>query len=399
MSLLPRAHEPTKEKLAYMLAHKADTRAPSIVSCSIVCVGLAVAFVVLRIFSRHFAFQSLVLELSDWFILTALVFFITSCVLIADSTYYGFGRHIIAVTDVRMMVILNICTEVTYCFTMVFIKLSMLALYGRIFPQQSFRIWLWSIGVFLVAWAISGSFSAIFQCTPISFYWNPVEDDGFCINYGLQMLISSIINIITDFVILLLPVPLIWKLHTTKQKKRLLILTFALGSMACIVSLVRLPLTLQLGTDDGSWDSVPATLCSEAELMIGILAVSTPTYQAIIRRYFPRFMLATSSRDQSYAGGGKTPRHILSNHKVTDGQSKGHFYDILLGHRSTSRSEPSHDPSMSYQDSRINVEDVELVVQGYDRSNNTSQDVNSQVHASAAIANDENGAKRPQEFC
>lgn len=52
---------------------------------------------------------------------------------------------------------------------------------------------------------------------------------GYCISYGALLLVCTISNIITDFIILLMPIPLILKLQTSRQKKRLIVFTFGMG--------------------------------------------------------------------------------------------------------------------------------------------------------------------------
>lgn len=120
---------------------------------------------------------------------------------------------------------------------MAFIKLSILKIYGEIFISRRFHICLWIVASFMLVWAVSFSLAAIFQCTPIAYNWNTGISGGHCINYGVVVIAAGALNIITDFTLLLIPIPLVWRLHTSKQKKWQIILTFALGSRYVIYSL------------------------------------------------------------------------------------------------------------------------------------------------------------------
>lgn len=82
----------------------------------------------------------------------------------------------------------------------------------------------------MAGWSISSVIVSIAQCLPIQFGWDPSIPGGFCINYGLLVLVAGIINVVTDFVILGLPIPMILRLWISKRKKRLLLFTFAAGS-------------------------------------------------------------------------------------------------------------------------------------------------------------------------
>ncbi|KAK8005918.1 hypothetical protein PG991_012215 [Apiospora marii] len=248
------AATPSAEQIAYWKAHPEETKVPGIIACASVGAALSTVFVALRLVSQSLLQRRLWLRLSDWFIIAAWVVFVVFCITFAMTTKYGEGRHVLYVTDLHALQIATIIDEVTYCYTMAFIKLSILALYGTIFPSRKFRYILWFIGCVVVCWAITFSFAGIFQCIPISYLWDQ-NTGAFCIKYGVCSLVAAIINIITDFTILGLPIPLVWRLHTPRSKKILLTITFVVGGSACIVSI----------------------------LAVGILAVSIPTYRPLYR--------------------------------------------------------------------------------------------------------------------
>ena len=112
--------------------------------------------------------------------------------------------------------------------TLAAIKVSILLLYHRIFPQRWFRLVLIIVGCILIVWGLVGLLVQIFQCWPIKTQWDP-SVAGHCINYPAYALTLVITNVVTDLVILALPIPLVWRLHTTLKKKLMLIATFAIG--------------------------------------------------------------------------------------------------------------------------------------------------------------------------
>lgn len=57
---------------------------------------------------------------------------------------------------------------------------------------------------------------------------------------------SGFINVASDFVILLLPLPILFRLQTALRKKIRPLLLFGVGLFACIASVVRLVYSLQL---------------------------------------------------------------------------------------------------------------------------------------------------------
>lgn len=148
-----------------------------------------------------------------------------------------------------------------------FLKFSILQLYGSIFVLKRFHMCLWAVATFVAGWMISATGVSIGQCTPIASGWDHTIPGGYCVNYGLLVLVSGVFNVVTDLVILAMPIPLVLRLQISKQKKYLLIFTFAIGSRsvfslvtqsfhtnpflppsACIVSIVRLAFSLIVGS-------------------------------------------------------------------------------------------------------------------------------------------------------
>ena len=70
---------------------------------------------------------------------------------------------------------------------------------------------------------------SILQCLPIAYGWDPAIPNGYCVNYGALVLATNICNIITDFAILILPVPYVLKLNLSAKKKKLVLITFVMG--------------------------------------------------------------------------------------------------------------------------------------------------------------------------
>ena len=111
-----------------------------------------------------------------------------------------------------------------------FFKLSALFLLERIFPGRDFRHALWGIGAFVLAYSLAQTFGIIFTCVPVSAIWN-LSVKGRCINSNDLYLACSSFNIATDFMILGLPMPKLWKLKIPTTQKIQLSLMFALGGM------------------------------------------------------------------------------------------------------------------------------------------------------------------------
>lgn len=109
-------------------------------------------------------------------------------------------------------------------------KVSLLLLYYRLFsPSKPFRRAV-RIGAALVfgQW-FSLTCVTIFQCRPVAAFWNRTIQDARCIDLPRFTVTSGVLNFLTDVLILCLPIPMVWGLHTTNAQKVTLTGIFLLG--------------------------------------------------------------------------------------------------------------------------------------------------------------------------
>lgn len=103
-------------------------------------------------------------------------------------------------------------------------KISILLFLWRIFRvEPKFRIAAWTIGTVLVVWSLITFLLGIFGCHPIKANWNVslyLDTNTHCypkiydvVNY------HGFCNIITDFALLFLPLPMLWRLQMDRKKK------------------------------------------------------------------------------------------------------------------------------------------------------------------------------------
>ena len=124
-----------------------------------------------------------------------------------------------------------ISAEVIYNFAITAIKGSLLYLYHRVFYiSRTFRIMLWITGIFVACYSIAQSFAAIFQCMPVSSNWT-VGKDHYCINVDVGATIIAAFNVLTDFAILILPMPLLFRLQKPMKQKLQIMGMFLLGGL------------------------------------------------------------------------------------------------------------------------------------------------------------------------
>jgi hypothetical protein len=105
----------------------------------------------------------------------------------------------------------------------------MLLQYRRIFPTKKFQIANWLTMAVVISYTIWTVFSSIFMCVPVRAFWS--HEKATCLNQFAVWFTNAAINILTDFAIILLPIPVIQKLNLGKRQKIGLISIFAVGGL------------------------------------------------------------------------------------------------------------------------------------------------------------------------
>ena len=120
-------------------------------------------------------------------------------------------------------------------------KLSLCVLYLRVFDISSWaRRATYSTMAFLTANAIAWLVPTVVVCRPISAYWSLEESGGKCLDYNVFGVWISLPNIITDLMLLVLPLPILWRTRLSIAKRIGLIITFATSSVGIIGPCLRL---------------------------------------------------------------------------------------------------------------------------------------------------------------
>ncbi len=121
--------------------------------------------------------------------------------------------------------------EVLYCVGTSAFKWSALLLFHRIFGSvRRFTIVLWVVAGVILANNIAEIFLSVFQCNPVHKAWEQ-SVPGSCVNIILAACIPGAVNVLCDFITVLLPIPMIWGLHMQLNRKLQLVGIFLLSGL------------------------------------------------------------------------------------------------------------------------------------------------------------------------
>ncbi|KXH51452.1 hypothetical protein CSIM01_08238 [Colletotrichum simmondsii] len=292
-----------------------ESRVASIIGALSCTWALAAIAVALRFLARRI--QSNKLWLEDWLITVSLI---AAAVHVFISIGYmipnGTGKHIwvAPASATRAWAIGLFVSEVAYTVTLSTVKWSTLALYWRIFnARKSIRYYIWAMAGIVLAWFIAVILVTIFQCLPVHAFWarydavNPLSSDQYTCGVDVKMFFkgNSIPNIITDALVVLLPIPYVWKLQLHKAQKFALAGIFALGTFVTVVSMARLNviLSVDLTSPDITWNFIDTIIWTNVEANTAIICACLPCLKPILNLALNGRLKSSIKRSGQNSGG------------------------------------------------------------------------------------------------
>ena len=165
-------------------------------------------------------------------------------------------------------------------------KVSFLLFYQRLFIPTGTRwnaIW-WSIWIvfwFNVLYAISLIITILTGCIGKE---RIVANGGQCFNEYAVLICASVINVISDFMIIVIPVYGIWGLQMPTRRKLKISAIFFVGGLAVISSLVRLGYQVAVAKKKNQSIAIMIlSLLNLTEQFIGVVVSCMPIFPAFYR--------------------------------------------------------------------------------------------------------------------
>ncbi|KAI0006635.1 hypothetical protein F4779DRAFT_629677 [Xylariaceae sp. FL0662B] len=274
----------------------------------VTCLALSIITFGLRIYARKATAAKL------WWDDYWMIFVMVICIAMSASDFvglaYGSGIH---QSDLDEGTVLTF--KKNLYFYMIFwsigvfsVKIGILLFYWRVFHTRGFRIAAIAVGCFSGGIFLSNFFSFTLQCRPVARFWDE-NIAGKCINQHMFYLLSAIINVVGDIAVLALPMPVVWRLHTSRNKKWSLSFLFLLGAFVCIASIFRIVGVFQINVHDFTFSNVAGGLWSTVEVEIGFICANLPAIRPIVFKWF-----GMGSSAAAYASGsGGHRQYGISN--------------------------------------------------------------------------------------
>ncbi|KAK0510708.1 hypothetical protein JMJ35_007140 [Cladonia borealis] len=286
-------------KILYEQQHITDDRSAALIAANVVCVSLAFIAVCMRFTSRRMA--KIKYKADDWLIISGLFFTACEMTCLLLAVRWGFGKHSIADTHPVEMRKIIVAADVIYNGAMGSIKASILVLYHRVFfVSRRFTKMLWAVGIFVFGYSGILGGASLIQCLPLNYIWDR-SVKGFCLRIPIAATILAIFNFLTDIIILVMPMPILWKMQIETKEKYQIMGMFLTGGFVSFCSLYRTVIIHSENWVDPSWDDIPLGVWTMAELGIGVVSACLPTMRPLFVKAMSLFRSSSSESDQQEA--------------------------------------------------------------------------------------------------
>jgi hypothetical protein len=168
---------------------------------------------------------------------------------------HGGGYHIWDVSDLEQIQFKKFCyiATILYCPMALFVKIALLSILTRIFAPYRGKVWfIYTFLGCLCTYYTVALIVKIRMCNPVPYYWlgATLPGGGTCLDQTAALIADSVISLVSDIIILILPLPLTWSLQMSRNKKLRVIGLLSAGGLATAFSLYRLVLVLKRGQSE-----------------------------------------------------------------------------------------------------------------------------------------------------
>ncbi|KAF2641565.1 hypothetical protein P280DRAFT_426256 [Massarina eburnea CBS 473.64] len=294
----------------------------------IVGMVIATALLIIRAYTKVVLVKKITSD--DWCLLMSWIFSIPVQFLITYRAPAGLiGIHAWELTGHQLNTVakITLTTTVLYSPALAFAKLSFLCLYLNLNPGKGFRTGVYLTMLVVIGSCVSIVFSLLLACRPFAKNIDVTVREGQCLNKAALYIATGVLNMITDIMVLILPIPMVLGLKMAKSRKIMVILLFSVGSITCITSAVRVALLPpMLYSKDSSWDTVYPSLWILIEASLIIITGTLPTIRLFLRHVAPALIgnldTAPTSTTHIESVWELHPWKTHDLHEIEDGSSE-----------------------------------------------------------------------------
>ncbi|KAH8887982.1 hypothetical protein GQ53DRAFT_843762 [Thozetella sp. PMI_491] len=263
-----------------------ESNTPMILGAAGFMTGLAVIIASVRFYVRQFILKSFGWD--DWVMVVATLHTITVLACFIGQVQNGAGHHWYDIGIPDEWEALKHWQYAQVCVAIIGVSVVKVSVgFGllRFMKTKWYRRFIISMIAFVVVATIASVGPLLFECHPMYVSWAYIRPVGVCISsesFRAVAELNGIINVVTDFIFVVTPIPTIVQLKVNRKTKISLIAVICLGFLAVATAIVRLVIgNKPWQLSDGPWN-LTFYIWNSAELNAGIIAASLPPLRPLL---------------------------------------------------------------------------------------------------------------------
>ncbi|AEO60131.1 hypothetical protein MYCTH_2309013 [Thermothelomyces thermophilus ATCC 42464] len=181
---------------------------------------------------------------------------------------------------------LLVAYELIYSTAIGTIKVSVLLFYLRVFVNRGLRMATKAALAFVMLWNIGNILQVFLICRPFAKTYS-LTVEGECGDQVASFIAIGAFNVISDVIILTLPLPTVWSLKMATPTKFGLTGVFLVGLVVSVIAIIRIVTLTRLDLQNLTGTMIWADFWSATEPNLGILCVSLPMLGSLLSRCLP----------------------------------------------------------------------------------------------------------------
>ncbi|KAK4227147.1 putative CFEM domain-containing protein [Podospora fimiseda] len=256
-------------------------------------------------------------------------------------THLGLGLEIWSVIPDNITIIVRggFVQYILYCVCRFLTRCSIILFYLRVFNSVNARRWLWGAFGFNAFLLFPFMIGLMLQCRPLQYFWTrwDGEHSGTCSHSSTYALTFGIIDVVEDFLIIILPCPFIIRLQLSWQKKWPVAIMFSVGLITLVISILRVLALHNLNySDNPTLDNGPLVLWSNLELSIGLICACVPTLYPLFRYTVSKYRKVSGGQTTGSSGTKFSKSDVSAQrqtpfYKVGSAESQGELVSQRQG--------------------------------------------------------------------
>ncbi|WYZ37693.1 hypothetical protein EsH8_II_001199 [Colletotrichum jinshuiense] len=186
------------------------------------------------------------------------------------------------------------------------LKVCLLILYTRLTLGLAVQRMVRWLGIYVAVGWVATQITMFSACRPFKNYWAMPPPDPQCTTYEHYAILQAFFNISSDMLMLLVPLPLVFRMNVVWKQKIILTFIFSLGICVIIAALLTKIFNL------GSPYSPTYMMWYVREASVAVYVANLPLFWPLLREWFPVLRsLKTAGVMPSPSGPERTPHKDL----------------------------------------------------------------------------------------